>query len=68
MNSMEVIFTFNDTKKSILELKNFFVFDLILIFRPIWMYFVVRNKIIKVHEIFIFIFLGEKMVGIWFGI
>jgi hypothetical protein len=32
------------------------------------MYFVVRNKIIKVHEIFIFIFLGEKMVGIWFGI
>ena len=29
------------------------------------MYFVVRNKVIKVHEIFIFIFLGEKMVGIW---
>jgi hypothetical protein len=51
---------FNDDIKSILELENFILFDLILSFKPIEMCFMLENRALEIYRIYFFICLSKN--------
>lgn len=51
---------FNDDIKSILELENFILFDLILSFKPIETCFMLENRALEIYRIYFFVCLSKN--------